>query len=226
MQQIRQTEFTMIISITSLKGGVGKSTLTQNLAVCFAHSGYRVCIVDADLNQSSLKWSGLRPENLPSIFVSGQHDDSALAKNVKLLNEQYDLVLIDGTPSLSRTTSKILLLADLVLIPILPSGLDIWASEMFIDRLRDAIDQKEKAIPAHFILNQHDDRLSLDRETREALVDLEGIGLLQTALKTRRPYRRAVIEGMGVYEYNDPKAKEEMVALATEITGIIRSLNA
>ena len=62
----------MIISITSLKGGVGKSTITQNLAVCFAHMGYNTCIVDADTNQSSLKWAGLRPENLPLIFVSGQ----------------------------------------------------------------------------------------------------------------------------------------------------------
>ena len=38
----------MIISVTSLKGGVGKSTITQNLAVCFAQSGYRVCIADAE----------------------------------------------------------------------------------------------------------------------------------------------------------------------------------
>jgi chromosome partitioning protein len=215
----------MIISITSLKGGVGKSTLTQNLAVCFAHSGYRVCIVDADLNQSSLKWSGLRDEKLPSVFVSGQGEDAALSKNVKMLNDQYDLVFIDGTPSLSKTTSKILLLADLVLIPILPSGLDIWATEQFLERYNDAVEQKERAIPAHFILNQHDDRLSLDRDTREALEEVPGIGLLKTGLKTRRPYRRAVIEGMGVYEYTDAKAKEEIIALAQEIGEIIAKLN-
>lgn len=216
----------MIISITSLKGGVGKSTLTQNLAVCFAHTGYKTCIVDADTNQSSLKWSGLRPENLPAIFVSGQGEDNSLAKNVKLLNDQFDIVLIDGTPSLSKTTSKILLLADLVLIPIQPSGLDIWATELFIERLNDAVEQKERAIPAWFILNQHDDRLSLDRDTREAIADIPGIGLLKTPLKTRQSYRKAVIEGMGVYEYTDPRAKEEMVALAQEISAVIADLNA
>lgn len=216
----------MIISITSLKGGVGKSTLTQNLAVCFAHTGYRTCIVDADTNQSSLKWSGLRAEDLPGIFVSGQGEDGALAKNVKLLNDQYDIVLIDGTPSLSKTTSKILLLADLVLIPIQPSGLDIWATELFIERLNDAIEQKERDIPAWFILNQHDDRLSLDRDTREAIAEIPTIGLLKTPLKTRQSYRKAVIEGLGVYEYTDPRAKEEMVGLFQEISDIIATLNA
>ncbi|WP_461137387.1 nucleotide-binding protein, partial [Spirosoma terrae] len=55
----------MIISVTSLKGGVGKSTIAQNLAVCFAHSKYTVCIVDVDTNQSALRWSGLRDEDLP-----------------------------------------------------------------------------------------------------------------------------------------------------------------
>lgn len=215
----------MIISITSLKGGVGKSTITQNLSVCFAHMGYSTCIVDADTNQSSLKWAGLRDDKLPLIFVSGQNEESSLSKNVKALNEKYDIVLIDGTPSLSKTTSKILLLADLVLIPILPSGLDIWATEIFLERLKDAVEQKEKEIPAYFILNQHDDRMSLDKDTREALVDVADIGLLQTALKTRRPYRRAVIEGKGVFEDSDPKSKEEMVALATEVIEIIAKLS-
>jgi chromosome partitioning protein len=215
----------MIISVTSLKGGVGKSTITQNLAVCFAHMGYSTCIVDADTNQSSLKWAGLRDEKLPLIFVSGQNEESSLSKNVKALNEKYDIVLIDGTPSLSKTTSKILLLADFVLIPILPSGLDIWATEIFLERLKDAVEQKEQPIPSYFVLNQHDDRMSLDKDTREALLDVEGIELLQTALKTRRPYRRAVIEGLGVFEAGDPKSKEEMIALATEVIEIIAKLS-
>ncbi len=215
----------MIISVTSLKGGVGKSTLTQNLAVCLAHSGYRTCVVDADTNQSSLKWSGLRPDELPPIFVSGQADDSALAKNVKLLDDQFDLVLIDGTPSLSKTTSRILLLADLVLIPIQPSGLDIWATELFIERLADAVEQKGRPIPAHFVLNQHDDRLSLDRDTREAIAEMPGIGLLKTSIKTRQSYRKAVIEGLGAIEFSDAKAREEMLALASEVNGLIAQLN-
>jgi chromosome partitioning protein len=215
----------MIISITSLKGGVGKSTITQNLAVTFAHIGHKVCIVDADTNQSSMKWAGLREENMPNIMVSGQQDDAALLKNVKLLNQDYDIVLIDGTPSLSKTTSKILLLADLVIIPILPSGLDFWATELFIERFEEAKSLREQTIPAYFLLNQHDERFTLGREAREALSSFEGISVFSSFLKSRTAYRKAVIEGMGVYEFTDPKAKEEMVNLTNEIQEVLSKLN-
>ncbi len=214
----------MIISITSLKGGVGKSTITQNLAVTFAHIGHKVCIVDADTNQSSMKWAGLREENMPNIMVSGQQDDAALLKNVKLLNQDYDIVLIDGTPSLSKTTSKILLLADLVIIPILPSGLDFWATELFIERFEEAKSLREQTIPAYFLLNQHDERFTLGREAREALASFEGISVFTSFLKSRTAYRKAVIEGMGVYEFSDPKAKEEMVNLTNEIQEVLTNL--
>jgi len=215
----------MIISITSLKGGVGKSTLTQNLAVCFAHMGYKVCIVDADANQSSLRWAGYRPDHLPKIMVSGQQDENSLLKNVRLLNNDYDIVLIDGTPSLSKTTSKILLIADLVIIPILPSGLDFWATEIFIDRFVEAQELREKTIPAYFLLNQYDDRQNLSKESKEALGMYETINCLDNNIKSRSAYRKAIIDGLGVYEFNDPKAKDEMVEVVNEIIQIMSKIS-
>ena len=111
----------MIISVTSLKGGVGKSTITQNLAVCFAQSGYKVCIADADTNQSALRWSSLREESFPPIPAFGT-PEKTLSANIKQLAKDYEIVIIDGTPTLDKITSKIIVLADLLLIPILPSG--------------------------------------------------------------------------------------------------------
>jgi len=46
----------MIITIISFKGGVGKSTISQNLAVAMAHKGKDVCILDADPNESTTAW--------------------------------------------------------------------------------------------------------------------------------------------------------------------------
>lgn len=215
----------MVISITSLKGGVGKSTISQNLAVCFAHAGYKVCIVDVDTNQSAIRWSGLRSEEYPGIPVVGMPDGIELSKNVKHLAKDYEIVLIDGTPSLNKVTSKIILLADLLLIPILPSGLDIWATEQFLERYQDAVNEKESAIPAYFVLNQFQPQTNLAKEVREVLEDTS-IAVFKTALGNRTAYREAVIKGIGVIEYKDPKAKQELVALYNELMIYMELVNA
>ncbi|GAB2564430.1 ParA family partition ATPase [Spirosoma aerophilum] len=213
----------MIISVTSLKGGVGKSTVAQNLAVCFAHSEYSVCIVDVDTNQSALRWSGLRDEELPAVPVYGLTDGMELSKNIKHLNQSHEIVIIDGTPSLSQVTSKIILLADLLIIPILPSGLDIWATEKFIDRYRDAEQQKEETIPAYFLINQNQ-TTNLSREVKEVL-EATGISVFNSSLRNRIAYREAVIKGLGVYEYKDEKAKAEMIELFKDVKNAIKKIN-
>ncbi|MFN4254412.1 MAG: ParA family partition ATPase [Saprospiraceae bacterium] len=209
----------MIITIASLKGGVGKSTITQNLAVCFAHMGYRVAIVDADTNQSCVKWSANRPEETPTIFTAGYLDGRELSANIKPLSQNYDLILIDGTPSLSKMTSKILLVADLVLIPILPSLLDFWATQDFLERVKDAEEQRDRKVPAYFIVNQNT-QTNLSREFLEVLEKTE-IPVLEASLKTRVSYREAIISGVGVFEGKDIKAKEEITFLANEVQGEI-----
>ncbi len=213
----------MILSITSLKGGVGKSTISQNLAVCFAHAGYKVCIFDVDTNQSAIHWSGIRPDESPPIPVFGQPDGIELSKNVKLISRDYEVVIIDGTPSLNKVTSKIILLADMLLIPILASGLDMWATKQFLERYQDAVEEKEKAIPAYFLLNQYQSNTNLAKEVKEVLDETE-IPVLKTTLKNRTAYKEAVIKGLGVIEYKDEKAKAETVALFNELTQIIKKL--
>jgi len=146
-----------------------------------------------------------------------------LSSNVKHLNDDYEIVVIDGTPSLSKVTSKILLLGDVIIVPILPSGLDIWATEQFIERYEDAKDQKEKDIPAYFILNQYSSKINLNKEVKEVLGDLD-IKTLKHSLKSRVAYKQAVIEGLGVYEYKDPKAKDEIIQVTNEIKDIITNL--
>lgn len=210
----------MVISITSLKGGVGKSTLSQNLAVCFAQMGYRTAIVDADVNNSCEHWSGIRGEELPPVTVFSVTDAKALQKNIRQYEQDYEVIIIDGTPSMSRLVSTIMLIGDIILIPIRPSGLDIWATEKFLEKYEQAKTLKND-INAHFVLNMYDDRLTFSKESRDVLDELE-IPLLKTSVKSRQAYVEAVVQGIGVYEYGDRKAKSEMVQLTNEVLSLVK----
>ncbi len=210
----------MIITIASLKGGVGKSTITQNLAVCYAHKGNRVAIVDTDTNQSCLEWIEDRDENLPSIFVTGYPDGKALSQNIANINDDYDIVLIDGTPSLNAITSRIISLADLLIIPVKAGLMDLRATQKFIDRYDQAVENKGSDIPAYFLFNQYKKRLIVSQQTEEILESSE-IGSLKNKLGDRTAYALSNGQGLGVIEYSDPKAKEEVILLADEIYDMI-----
>lgn len=209
----------MRIGISNLKGGVGKTTITQNLAVCFAHMNYKVCIVDTDTNQNSLSWYGARDEELPEITVVGAADSRALNKTVDSLHKDYDIILIDGTPSLSEMTTRIILASDLLLIPIRPGAHDFRTMEEFFSRYEQAKEFRDQ-IPAYFLLNEFSENKNVHQGIRTMIENEFEIPILETTLKTRVVYAETSITGTGVYESADIKAKSEAVKLTNEVLAI------
>lgn len=213
----------MIISVSSLKGGTGKSTISQNLAVCFAHMGYKTIIVDTDTNGSSIRWSGLRPEDYPDVPAVSISDPRALRKNINQIQEDYEMVIVDGTPALSELASTIILISDLLLIPIKPGVLDLWATEKFIEKYEQALVLKQN-INARFLLNQVDSRTKISHEVYDILKDF-GIEAMKTQINNRIAYSEAIISGLGVYEFKDLKAKDETINLANETIEVLTTMD-
>ncbi len=212
----------MVIGITNLKGGVGKSTISQNIAVGLAHKGYKVCILDTDLEQrSSMKWHGLR-EIEPTVDVFGVEGEqiNKVAENQK---KAYDLVIIDGSPQLSKTTTKILTASDMVLVPITPSSLDIWSFENFLQRYEQVKEVKGDAIQAYILLNRFTGNTKLDKEVVDVMGEFD-IKLMKTTLGQRVAYREAPTNGLGVMETKDAKAKDEIVRLTSEIETLLEAM--
>jgi chromosome partitioning protein len=212
----------MKIGISNLKGGVGKTTVSQNLSVGLAHIGYKVCIIDTDRNQNTISWVGERDDALPKILAVGITDSKALNKIADQLDEDNDFVIIDGTPSLSEMTTRIILASDLLIIPILPSGHDIRSMQLFFERYEQAKEYRAE-IPAYFFINQFSENVKLHQSTKELLKDF-GIGILETKFNRRVAYAETSITGQGVYEYGDEKAKSEVVSLTKEILEIAKKL--
>lgn len=214
----------MIIGITNLKGGVGKSTITQNLAVCFAHLGFKTVIVDTDTNQNSLSWFAVRDNDLPNINVVGVSESEALNKSVENLHQDYDIVLIDGTPNLSKMTTRVILASDILLIPIRPSAQDFRTMDEFFKRYEDAKEFRN-TIPAFFILNEFSEQKKVHEGIFKQIESSFDVPVLKSKLNSRVAYTEVSVVGKGVYEYSDEKAKKEMVSLTQEVLEKAREFN-
>ncbi len=211
----------MIIAVTNLKGGVGKSTVAQNLAVCFAHAGKKVCILDTDLKQrTSMRWAGERAENLPPVIVSGV-EEKQLTQQAEALKKIYDVIIIDGRPDLAILATKTIAISDVVVVPITAKSADIWSLQNFMEWYERVSEEvltiTGKQIKAFLMLNMYKGNRTITKDIEQYLGELS-IELLDNRLADRASYIEAMTLGMGVYEYpKDAKAKEEMKRVFEEI---------
>ena len=223
----------MIISVMNLKGGVGKTTLTTNLATCFAHAGYKVCIGDVDNSQlSSKKWKTQRGDIAPEVQVFGvsgyksqtgfsPEEGKELAHTVKSLSKDYEIVILDGAPVFEELATWMILISDMVICPIQTSALDVWTMRNIKQKI-DQLSMMGSAKDVFVLLNFYSNQRRLDRDIEQALTDL-GMKLFNSKLSSRVAYKEAIIDGLGVIETKDKKAIEEIQTLFEEIKSIILS---
>jgi chromosome partitioning protein len=122
------------VLVASSKGGVGKTTIATHLAAQSALSGQRTALIDADLQGSSLHWcerrAGLDSAVLP-IDASHRHKGAW-----KAVPEDTERVVIDAAAGARADALEVWLdHADALVVPVLPSALDIEATVQFLDTL-------------------------------------------------------------------------------------------
>jgi chromosome partitioning protein len=120
-----------VIVVANPKGGVGKTTLSTNLAGYLASRGRAVMLGDVDRQQSSRTWLGLRPTGLPTIAAW----EVAEGDVVRPPKGTTHIVLDTPAGLHGKRLDEVMKLADKVLIPLQPSIFDIHATHEFIDEL-------------------------------------------------------------------------------------------
>jgi chromosome partitioning protein len=209
----------MVISVINLKGGVGKTTIAINLAVSFAHQGKKVCIIDTDKEQlSAVKWSGQRDDDKPTVTVITVGEK--LIREVQTHAKNFDIVVLDGSPQLGELANNTLIASDIVIVPVANSVLEFWSMDNFAARFKQAKQLKEGVggtIIGLCIFNRYNDKQNLSREMKEALKQFPEFEAIQTTIADRIAYKEAMMQGIGVIEYKDPKAKKEIQSLTEEV---------
>jgi chromosome partitioning protein len=208
-----------VITIAQQKGGAGKTTLAAHLAVAWYRQGKRVALVDIDPQGSLTRWFQIRQAavgdagpGLELASVAGWRG----AAEIDRLKRDYDLVLVDSPPHAQTDTKIAIRAANLVVAPVQPSPLDLWATKPTIDL---AVAEKR---PILLVLNRVPSRGLLSDQMTAAAAEL-GADLATTRIGNRSALAASLVQGLGIIEAAPGTvAAREITKLAREILGRVR----
>lgn len=152
MIQLKEVNMSKILTIATLnlKGGSSKTSTILNLGGVFREAGHRPLLIDMDCQRSAYQWAQQGGDKFPYPVVTlqaGKDIKRFKAKLDQLIKEhKADTVLFDTPPQLEDEAFFSALLADIVLIPITPSPLDLWAGEKAVSTIKEAR-QERRGLP-------------------------------------------------------------------------------
>jgi chromosome partitioning protein len=213
-----------IIAVVNQKGGAGKTTLVMQLAGTLARRGWKVLVVDADPQGTATRWAGSAPEGLPfpAAVVGLSAAGGTVHREVAKFTDAYDLIVIDCPPAVdSPAPQSALLIADLALVPVMPSPLDLWAA-VGIRQVIAHVGEFNAALQARLVLNALQPRTTLAKEV-QALLPEFGIPLARTVLHHRTVYRQSAVFGGTVHTLGRKAAPAiaEVETLTDEVVALI-----
>lgn len=183
-----------VISILNHKGGVGKSTLSTNMAGYFANQGKKVIIGDFDVQQSSQNWLAQRPKNLAKI-------DSWDIANGQLssVDGDIDYIIVDSPAGIrAGSLKKLVLMSDKVIVPLRPGFFDILSTESFLEEIVEVINEQEKETDLCLIGNMVDPRTKASEQLAKFI---QSCGLHNpTMIRQAQIYVHLAAHGLTIFD--------------------------
>ncbi len=212
----------VVVACLNQKGGVGKSTIAQNLAAAAHLAGYRTALVDLDPQGTSADWFRVRAPTsrlcgLPVIHVN----QSLGVHQLEDLTRQYEFVVYDGPARLADVCEAAAVAAHIVLCP-MRVGIGEWWAAAQTQRMFDRADirradMRRVAVTRAYVLNEAKPHVAETTTMAEAI----GAPLLGARIQSRVAFDRARARGESVLTTeSDEKASAEILAVYHEILKI------
>jgi len=182
------------IMVLNAKGGCGKSTLATNIAAYFANEGASVALADYDPQRSSLDWLERRPEDRPTIASVAAFEDG-----LRHVPRNADIVVSDAPArSHGKELTDLVRHAETIIVPVLPSPIDMQATTTFLKELQSVGKVQKKQAKIGVLANRVRDNTliygALDEYPTRARVPYIA------ALREAQNYVRAYTRGLGIFE--------------------------
>ncbi len=207
-----------VIAMANGKGGCSKSTTAFHLTHWLHRRGHNVTLVDVDPQQTSSWWLEASTYAIPFHVIEATAD--GVLEGVPTLAAGHDFVVVDGPAGLSDTIRAVLLLADLALIPVQPSGADVRAAADSVRLVNQARRIRGGAPDARVFISRATKGTRLLSEARSVLSQLDGVPLLGTAISQRQCIADAFGQAVSVLDAQTGpglEAATEFNALFTEL---------
>lgn len=154
----------MIVALVNLKGGVGKTTSALYFAAVAKEKGQDPVVLDADNERSALDWA--EGGELPFPVLEAQKDK--LARQARALEKEGHAVLIDAPPNNREILWAAAAVADRVVVPVAPTGVDVNRLRATLEVLLD-VEATRGELDTSILLTRWDKRKRLAREAEELL---------------------------------------------------------
>lgn len=182
------------IMVMNAKGGCGKSTLATNIASYFANEGASVALADYDPQRSSLDWLERRPADRPEIAAVAAFEDG-----LKRAPRSADFLIIDAPArSHGAELTDLVRHAETIVLPVLPSTIDMQATTAFIDELKSVGKVERKKVKIGAVANRVRDNTLIWGELDDYLTRARVPYI--AALREAQNYIRAYSRGLGIFE--------------------------
>ncbi|MBV8621289.1 MAG: ParA family protein [Curvibacter sp.] len=191
-----------VVVVANPKGGVGKSTLSTQVAGYFASQGHPVMLGDVDRQQSSRLWLQLRPAHLRPI-AGWELDDRQVARPPKGSSH----VVLDTPAGLHGSRLKdVVKLADKVIVPLQPSVFDMFATRDFLDQLGEMKQLKSVQVG---IVGMRVDARTIAADKLHEFVDSLGFPVL-TYLRDTQNYIHLAARGLTLFDITPGRVQKDL----------------